>query len=145
MATRRTNAPRKRPNAKAFGEGASVPRPKPFENAAKVPHAETEPLEIDLVAEFSAALAQQEGLDKESQIFIVEQFQHAVQEANEDPDSKPPDRAEWIHVIELLQQSGELAEDETNTLIRQLDAALRPLEGREARLALEFNRRLDGS
>ncbi|MDH5822019.1 hypothetical protein QFW77_03290 [Luteimonas sp. RD2P54] len=52
------------------------------------------------------------------------------------------DRATWRETVELLRQSGGVAEDEADDLIRCLNDALEPLERRESQLAVEFSRRM---
>lgn len=52
------------------------------------------------------------------------------------------DRGVWRETVETLRQSGGVAEDEADALIRSLNDALEPLERRESRLALEFSRRM---
>src|SRR5690606_24208748 len=52
------------------------------------------------------------------------------------------DRGVWAEVVKSMQGSGAINERDASDLMRQLDAAIAPLQARESRLAIEFSRRL---
>lgn len=97
----------------------------------------------ELLQDFEAMLVNDPGIDQETRDFVQKQFADALDEAA--AESEPTaalDRGAWMDVVEGLQGSGAVTEDEANVLIRQLNQALRPLESRESQIAIEFGRRM---
>lgn len=75
--------------------------------------------------------------------FLEQSLERAAASASAGPASGEVfDRAAWMETVDLLRQSGNVAEDEADDLIRRLNDALEPLERRESQLALEFSRRM---
>lgn len=52
------------------------------------------------------------------------------------------DPATWRETVDALRQSGNIADNDADHLIRSLNDALAPLERRESKLAIEFSRRM---
>lgn len=89
---------------------------------------------------FEQLLGADASLDDDMRALLRQQFELAV-DAGVDA-AVAPDRSVWMDAVQALQASGELAEDDVNGVIRQINAAMEPLQRRESRLALEFSRRL---
>lgn len=92
------------------------------------------------VEAFEQLLAADASLDDDMRALLRQQFALAM-DAGSDL-AAAPDRAVWMDAVQALQASGELADDDANAVIRQISAAMEPLQRRESRIALEFSRRL---
>lgn len=145
MAIRRTPAARKRPNdasrltpspvsLDAGGHGSSA-----ADEAGKASGNMAE----DLAEQFADLLKSGGQLDEESASHLTQMFRDALDEAASSLETPPPpQRNDWVDAISSLQAIGEISEDESIELTRQLNDALEPLERRETQVALEFSRRL---
>jgi hypothetical protein len=95
-----------------------------------------------LINDFDASLQADADLDQEGREFLSQQFRTAVREAaSSGATSRPLERSDWLETLEALRDMGVVDEDESNTLVRQLDQALQPLQSRNVQVALEFSRR----
>lgn len=98
-----------------------------------------------LQEQFQEILQGDAGLDAKQREQMGEVFGQVLQSAASSPGPASDDafdRNRWRETVELLRQSGGVAEDEADELIRTLNDALAPLERRESQLALEFSRRM---
>lgn len=97
-----------------------------------------------LLQQFDALLREDAGLDQPSRESLLRQYGEALEEADADADvlASLPGRGAWMDAVQALQESGAVAEDEANELVRRLDHALQPLQRRESQLAIEFTRRM---
>ena len=98
-----------------------------------------------LQEQFQEILQADAGLDAEQREQMGEVFGQVLQSAAASPEPVSEDvfdRNRWRQTVELLRQTGGVAEDEADELIRTLNDALAPLERRESQLALEFSRRM---
>ena len=101
----------------------------------------------DLLAEFSGVLDDDPSLDADTKAFLKQQFGFAMKEGEESPNSlelleQLGDRRVWAEAVESMQGSGAISERDASDLMRQLDAAIAPLQARESKLAIEFSCRL---
>lgn len=152
MSARRSSAPRKRPAQS--GAGVAVPVAAAVESAAdgndagdaRGGKADAE-LRAQALKEYEEALRAQPDLDEEGLGFLLEHYRQALEATSLDAPLTEPDPEVWIKTLNELAQSGALTEDDRNELARQVEDAFKPLQGAEARLALEFAQRLqrDGS
>jgi hypothetical protein len=95
-----------------------------------------------LIDDFDASLQDDADLDQEGRQFLSQQFKAAIQDAaSNGGTSRPLERSDWLETLEVLRDMGVVDEDESNTLVRQLDQALQPLQRRNVQVALEFSRR----
>lgn len=96
----------------------------------------------EAMAELEATLRRhQSDISDEDAADLQQQFRRAFDEAADQGSQVQLERSDWIETIEVLLQGGLIDEDESNRLVRQLDAALQPLQRREIRLAAEFSER----
>jgi len=145
MAVRRTNAPRKRPEAVPPIVGASASTAKnQIRDSAREPDdapAATD-LKQEVVQKFEASLREQPSLDAEGLEFILEQFRQAVFAAPLEPGIVPLDADSWAPTLNDLVQNGLLEEDERNALARQFEQAAAVSQQSDAKIVLEFAKRL---
>ena len=95
-----------------------------------------------LIDDFEASLQDDADLDQQGREFLSQQFTSAVKDAAVNVKAgSGPQRSDWLETIEALRGMGVVDEDESNTLIRQLDQALQPLQRRNVQVAIEFSRR----
>lgn len=98
----------------------------------------------DLIAQFTSALDEDPSLDPETKAFLREQFGLALDDAPDGLDllEQLGNRGVWVEAVQSMQDSGAIAENEANDLVRQLEQAIAPLQSRESKLAIEFSRRM---
>lgn len=138
---RRTSAPRKRPQAgplpvPAHSEGAAA--------SAASEVAEDDGLEAQrrqLMSELEGALREQPGMDPEGVEFMLGHVRAALDEVTPDQVAAP-DRGAWMQALDAFVGQAALSEEDRAALVRQLDAAIDPLQGADASIATEFARRL---
>lgn len=143
--TRRTSAPRKRPDATAVPSQrvrAEAPASRSLADSAEDAH----PGEsmAALSKQFAELLQESGNLDQESASQLARMFDEALADVSDAPShrSVSSGRSEWTDAVASLQKIGEISEDESIELTRRLNEALEPLERRETQVALEFSRRL---
>jgi hypothetical protein len=138
--TRRTAAPRKRPQA--------GPLQVPVHGEAAVSAAmdvdQDDALESQrrrLLADFEGALREQPGMDPEGLEFMLGHLRDALDDVDA-AQVATPDRGAWMQALDAFVGHGALSEEDRAALVRQLDAAIDPLQGADAQVATEFARRL---
>jgi hypothetical protein len=139
--TRRTSAPRKRPQAgllqvPAHGDDTAA------STAGEV--AEDDGLEAQrrqLMSELEGALREQPGMDPDGVEFMLGHVRAALDEVTPDQVAAP-DRCAWMQALDAFVGQAALSEEDRAALVRQLDAAIDPLQGADASIATEFARRL---
>lgn len=100
----------------------------------------------DLQRKFQSLLQEQAGLDPEERAEMAKFFEQSIQDASGSPSGALNedvfDKATWSDTVELMLKAGTVEQDEADHLIRTINDALAPLECRESKLAIEFNRRM---
>lgn len=101
------------------------------------------PVDTDAFAdELMTAISADSGLSANDLGSLRFELKSALDQALEHPsEAGPPRHSEWVVAVEALQQIGAVSADETNELIRRLDAAMQPLQQDNVQRALEFGRR----
>jgi|GEM_PF-6591518 len=153
MSTRRNIAPRKRstavstmdvhtsrPQSKDVGSSASSPL---RQSADASTEAALDAGIRELLESFQDVLAQDQNLDAQTRDTMMEQLVQAMHEAKvANGPMTIPTSEDWSQAVLGLQQSGELDQTDAEELLGKLNNALKPLERRETKLALEFSKRL---
>jgi hypothetical protein len=142
MSTRRTPL-RKRPSDQA-AIAAQPPAAAAPSGADEAEGAIEREVRAKLLGMFEDALREESDMDRDGVEFLLGHFREAVEQASLAPtlDQPKPDRAEWIRTLDALIGQNVLSEDERNALVRQLDAAIDPLQQPDAQVAMEFARRV---
>lgn len=101
------------------------------------------PVDTDAFAdELMTSISADGGMSADDLGSMRFELKTALDQALEHPsESGPPRHSEWVVAVEALQQIGAVSADETNELIRRLDAAMQPLQQDNVQRALEFGRR----
>lgn len=95
---------------------------------------------------FDAVLQRNADLGSDQREQMRRFFDQALEDAAASPGPAPEDvfdTATWKDMAGVLRQNGGIAEDDEDSVIRTLNDALAPLEKRETRLTIEFNRRME--
>lgn len=103
-------------------------------------------LHAALLEQFEQALGgiSDTDLGHEDRALLSEHFKKAAAEIVESGGSEAqPARSDWEETVQLLRDGGVVGEDDINPLIRQLTAALEPLQRPEVALAAEFSARCE--
>lgn len=139
--TRRTSAPRKRPQV------GPLPVPAHGESVAGSmadDPGQDDPLESQrrqLMSELEGALREQPGMDPDGVEFMLGHVRAALDEVTPDQ-LAAPDRGAWMQALDAFVGQAALSDEDRAALVRQLDAAIDPLQGADASVATEFARRL---
>lgn len=150
MSTRRTQAPRKRPESSALAGALAAGARDTSEGlegsvegdeAGEGAHAE---LRGALLAKLEATVKSNPDLDEAGREFLMRHYRDAVAIAQIKPTLvSKPDRGQWIGMLESLQADGLASEESVAGLVRKFDAALDPLDSPELDTAVEFARRCE--
>jgi hypothetical protein len=116
-------------------------------DTSPAPVAALDPGMEELLRQFEGALHELENdpsMDVATRSLLRDQFTQAMRDVRHGSDAavEIPDRAMWMDALQALQASGDVASDQVDELIRQVNQALQPLQRRDTRIALEFSRRL---
>jgi len=97
-----------------------------------------------LLQDFENLLRNDPGVDPGIREMMEQQFKEMMAggPAPDLPLDAVLDPGFWSATVESLQQSGAVSDDEALALSRELDQALKPLQKRESRLAIEFSKRV---
>lgn len=139
--TRRTSAPRKRPQV---GPIAVPAHGEHLAGASSADPSEDDALEAQrrrLMSELEGALREQPGMDADGMEFMLGHVRAALDEVTPDQIATP-DRGAWMQALDAFVGQAALSEEDRAALVRQLDAAIDPLQGADASVASEFARRL---
>lgn len=94
-----------------------------------------------LIDQFEASLREETALAAEDREYLEQQFRDAIAEAKESKGTvEVMPRSEWMELVEALQHSEALDQDEANALIRQLDEVMQPIKRPLVSKAMEFGR-----
>ena len=138
---RRTSAPRKRPQTgplpvPVHGDDAAVAEPQDSSADDGL-----EAQRRQLMSELEGALREQPGMDPEGVEFMLGHVRAALDDVRPDH-LAAPDRSAWMQALDAFVGQAALTDEDRAALVRQLDAAIDPLQGADASLATEFARRL---
>ncbi len=96
-----------------------------------------------ILAELETALRGQPGIGQEGLDFLMPFLRDAVEQASLAPSRVELDADSWMATFDAIAGDA-LGETERNSLLRQINEAIEPLNDDAAKLALEFSRRLQG-
>lgn len=94
-----------------------------------------------ILAEFESALRAQPGVGQEGLDFLMPFLRDAVEQASLAPSRVDLDVNAWLATFDAIAGDA-LDETERNTLLRQLNEAIEPLNDAGTQVTLEFSRRL---
>ena len=94
------------------------------------------------LAEFEAMLQAQPGMTEEGLELVLQGCRDALDNVSLQPELGVPQRNEWIASIDALIQQGALDQASGDALVRQIDAAVAPLESPDVQRALELAERI---
>lgn len=94
------------------------------------------------LAEFEAMLQAQPGMTEEGLELVLQGCRDALDNVSLQPALGVPQRNEWIASIDALIQQGALDQASGDALVRQIDAAVAPLESPDVQRALELAGRI---
>ena len=100
----------------------------------------------DIVREFESLLRDEPDLDQATRDRLSQEFSASMRSdarRNQSPLDQIASDQFWEDAVNALKQSGEIADAEANDVVREIAEALKPLQKRETKLALEFGRRLE--
>lgn len=100
----------------------------------------------ELQQKFQALLQDQMDIGHEERAEMAQFFEQSIRDAAQSPttplNEEVFDKATWSRTVDLMRKAGTVTDDEADHLVRTINDALLPLERRESRLAIEFNRRM---
>lgn len=108
--------------------------------------ADSPSLKDALLQQFDEALGEISDIDlgHDDRALLKEHFRNAASDVAAARVSNPqPGRSEWQDTVESLRDGGVVGDEDVNPLIRQLTAALEPLQRPEVQLAAEFSERCE--
>lgn len=94
-----------------------------------------------MLAQFEAALREQDDLGEEGYEFLMGHLREAVENVSLEPEVVELDRTSWISTFDAL-VGEDMDEGDRNALIRQLNDAVDPLDSSGVQIATEFAKRL---
>ncbi|QCO68607.1 hypothetical protein E5843_14030 [Luteimonas yindakuii] len=94
------------------------------------------------LAEFEAMLQAQPGMTEAGLELVMQGCRDALDNVSLEPALGVPQRNEWIASIDALIEQGALDQASGDALVRQIDAAVAPLESPDVQRALELAGRI---
>lgn len=141
MALTRRPPPRRKPEQALSHVGAGMPAALAGTVAPVEERSGSSGFEEKL-AEFEAMLQAQPGMTEEGLELVLQGCRDALDNVSLQPALAVPQRNEWIASIDALIQQGALDQASGDALVRQIDAAVAPLESPGVQRALELAERI---
>lgn len=138
--------PARRPAAQALSV-AGFPAAQPVVDRQAAPSVEEDRaaarIKANVLATFESALREQPGLEREELDSLIETYRKAIDETPLEATFKPYDPDDLAQALNGLVAAGAIDEDDRNSLARQFEGMLEPLQDKGIQVAVEFAERCE--